>query len=73
MKTHTPTSCKLNQIMLSSEQMKMAARQGEYYAVMHVVYEYRQKKGIDCDTFVNPIKCLGEGKLYGHDKYLFWF
>ena len=72
-KTHTPTSCKLNQIMLSSEQMKMAARQGEYYAVMHVVYEYRQKKGIDCDTFVNPIKCLGEGKLYGHDKYLFWF
>lgn len=72
-KTHTPQSYKLNQFQVSREQMKLAALQQDNYVLMQVVYHLELKEGIRCDAFVNPIKCLGEGKLRGADSYYFWF
>lgn len=72
-KTHTQGSRKLNQFQISKEQMKMAVLQQEHYVLMQVVYDFRLKQGTRCDAFVNPIKCLGEGKLKGEDSYWLWF
>lgn len=72
-KTHTQGSRKLNQFQISREQMKLAALQQEHYVLMQVVYDFKLKQGIRCDAFVNPVKCLGEGKLRGVESYLFWF
>ena len=51
----------------------MAALQQEHYVLMQVVYDYKQSRGVKCDAFVNPVKCLGEGKLKGEATYNFWF
>ena len=72
-KTHTKESRKLNQFRVSREQMKQAILQGDNYILMQVIYDFRLKQGIRCDAFVNPMKCLGEGKLQGEDRYFFWF
>ena len=71
-KTHTKGSRKKNQFLISTEQMLMAVLQEDKYVLMQVVYDYKLGRGIECDYFVNPMKCMKDGELKGNGCLL-WF
>ena len=64
-KTYTKESCKKNHFLISMEQMQMATLQEDKYVLMQVVYDYKLGQGIQCDYFVDLMKCMKDGKLRG--------
>ena len=71
-KTHTPTSEVRDRIILSDEQMIMAASEGDHYSILNVVYDRFIKDGTDITELKNPVSLIGNRKLVNLRKgYLF--
>lgn len=71
-KTHTPTSEVRDRIILSDEQMILAAAEGDRYSILNVVYDRLIKNGTDITELKNPVSLIGERKLINLRKgYLF--
>lgn len=70
-KTHTSRSVSEGVLLLSNEQMKLAAEQREHYILLSVIYDYRNKTVIRMDAHPDLIRCLAEGRIYhAEGKYL---
>ncbi len=71
-KTHTPTSEVRDRLILSDEQMILAASEGERYSILNVVYDRLIKNGTDISELKNPVSLIGKRKLVNLRKgYLF--
>ncbi len=72
-KTHTPTSEVRDRIILSDEQMILAASEGDHYSILNVVYDRLIKDGTDITELKNPVSLIGKRKLVNLRKgYLFY-
>ncbi len=61
-----------DRIILSDEQMILAAAEGERYSILNVVYDRLIKNGTDITELKNPVSLIGERKLINLRKgYLF--
>lgn len=71
-KTHTPNSIVRDRIILSNEQMALAARWKENYSIISVVYDHRTHQGLSAAELCNPIFLIGEKELINSERYIFY-
>ncbi|MCR5789887.1 MAG: DUF3883 domain-containing protein [Lachnospiraceae bacterium] len=71
-KTHTPTSEVRNRIVLSDEQMILAASEGERYSILNVGYDRLIKNGTDITELKDPVSLIGKRRLVNLRKGYFF-
>lgn len=64
-KTHTPRSCARSLLPLSDTQMRLAARLGERYVLLLVIYDETLDQAVALHPFRNVVGHLADGTLRG--------
>ncbi len=62
-KTHTRTSVYRNVLSVSDEQMKLAMRELDNYAILVVTYDWHNRRGAGIASYQNIPKQIGLGKI----------
>ncbi len=72
-KTHTEASMVRNVLRLSNSQMITAACNDDNYEILHVIWDKDRMCGIRAESFVNPIRCIADGRIVNaQEGYIFF-